>query len=56
MLGRLEMNIDGCINAYTGMMDDIFKLKHKLLFKLFTGQVQPRFDSAILEKCIKKVI
>jgi calcium-independent phospholipase A2-gamma len=56
MLGRLEMNIDDCIDAFTGMMDDIFKQKHKLPFKVFTGQVQPRYDSAILEKCIKSVI
>jgi calcium-independent phospholipase A2-gamma len=56
MLGRLEMNIDDCIEAFTGMMDAIFQQKHKLPFKLFSGQVQPRFDSEILEKCIKVVI
>lgn len=56
MLGRLEMNVDDCIEAFTGMMDEIFQQKHKIPFKLFSGQVQPRYDSAILEKCIKVVI
>ena len=56
MLGRLEMNIDDCIEAFTEMMDEIFKQKAKIPFKLFSGKVKPRYDSATLERCIKKVV
>jgi calcium-independent phospholipase A2-gamma len=56
MLGRLEMNIDDCIEAFTEMMDEIFKQKAKIPFKLFSGEVKPRYDSATLERCIRKVV
>ena len=56
MLGRLEMNIDDCIEAFTEMMDEIFKQKAKIPFKLFSGKVKPRYNSATLERCIRKVI
>lgn len=50
------MNIDDCIDAFTGMMDEIFKQKAKIPLKLFSGGVKPRYDSVTLERCIKKVI
>jgi calcium-independent phospholipase A2-gamma len=55
MLGRLEMNIDDCIDAFTGMMDEIFHRKHKLPFML-SGNVRGRYSSETLEKCIKQAI
>jgi hypothetical protein len=55
MLGRLEMNIDDCIDAFSEMMDEIFHQKHILPFRL-SGNVRERYSSDILEKCIKKVI
>jgi calcium-independent phospholipase A2-gamma len=56
MLGRLEMNIDDCIESFTRMMDKTFEQRHRLPFKLFGGQVQPRYDTDVLEKSIKIVI
>lgn len=49
------MNIDDCIDAFTGMMDEIFKRKHRVPFNI-TGKIRPRYDTDILEKCIKQVI
>ena len=54
MLGRLEMSIDDCIDAYSNMMDKVFKKKAKRL-KL-NGELQARFDTAELERCIKFVV
>lgn len=51
MLGCLEINIDECIDAFTGMMDEIFKQKAKIPLKLFSGGVKPRYDSVTLERC-----
>lgn len=56
MLGRLEMTVDECIDAFTEMMDAIFVKKHAVPFKLFGGAVRPRFDTATLEESIKRVI
>lgn len=54
MLGRLEMGIDDCIEAYSTMMDKVFKKKARLLS--LNGDLQARFDTAELERCIKDVV
>jgi hypothetical protein len=54
MLGRLEMNIDDCIAAYTSLSDRIFT-KKRYRIKI-DGKVQGRFDTAELERAIKDVI
>ncbi|RYN34654.1 hypothetical protein AA0112_g5203 [Alternaria arborescens] len=58
MLGRLEMSIDQCIEAYTGMMDVIFdpKDKKKLPFKIRNGKVQPQYKTKYMEQAIKQVM
>jgi len=58
MLGRLEMSVDQCIDAYTGMMDVVFdpKDKKKLPFKLRNGKVQPRYKTKYLERVILDII
>jgi hypothetical protein len=48
------MNIGDCIEVFTGMIDAIFKQKHKIPFKLFSGEVRPRCDTATLKRCISK--
>jgi len=55
MLGRLEMTVDQCIDAYVSMMDAVFK-KKKHRFKNVKGELQARFDTVELEEAIKKVI
>ena len=54
MLGRLEMDINECISAYTTLSDQIFQ-KQRHRFKI-SGQIQGRFDAAELEHSVKEVI
>ena len=58
MLGRLEMSIDECIDAYIEMMDVIFdpKDRRKLPFKIRNGKVQPKYKTKHIEQAIKQVI
>ena len=54
MLGRLEMTIDECIDAYLHLSDEIFQKKaHRVTIH---GKIQGRFDSKKLEEVIKEVI
>jgi len=54
MLGRLKMDVDTCIDAYTEMSDSIFqKVAHRVTL---SGKVQARFDSERLTKSIKAII
>ena len=55
MLGRLKMDIDSCIEAYTNMSDSIFrKTHHRINAK--NGKIQGRFDTQELERAMKQVI
>lgn len=54
MLGRLEMTVDECIDAYVALSDQIFEKKqHRINIK---GGLQGRYDSAALESAIKKIL
>ncbi|KAF7164517.1 hypothetical protein CNMCM6106_001035 [Aspergillus hiratsukae] len=55
MLGRLEMDVDECIAAYTDLAADVFGEKLSRFPVNIKGGVKPRFDSARLESAIKKV-
>ena len=55
MLGRLEMTVDECIDAYVRMMDAVFK-KTNHRFKNLKGATQGRFDTAALEDAVKQTI
>lgn len=56
MLGRLEMDVDECITAYNNLTKAVFGEKlHKLPMSL-KGFIKPQFDSATLERAIKRVI
>lgn len=58
MLGRLEMDVDECIQMYTGLIRSIFDDKSKGLpfHRLKPWKLKGRFDSAKLEKAIKSVL
>ncbi|KAM3080720.1 hypothetical protein ACMFMG_005653 [Clarireedia jacksonii] len=56
MLGRLEMSVDECIEAFTSMMDIVFVRSHRLPFRWTNGKVQARYDTRALERCIANVI
>lgn len=54
MLGRLQMTVDECIDAYVLLWDRIFlKRRHRITIR---GQVQGRFDSDELERAIKEIV
>lgn len=54
MLGRLRMTVDECITAYTSLSDRVFEKKsHRVKIN---GKLQGRFDTAALEKAIKKIL
>lgn len=59
MLGRLEMTVDECIDAFTSLMDAVFdpKKKKTLPFCLSSGtKLRERYDTNALEVAIKKTI
>jgi hypothetical protein len=56
MLGRLEMDVDECIAAYTGLMKTVFETKSGWLPAGWTGKIKSRFDAAKLESAIEEVI
>lgn len=54
MLGRLEMDVDECIEAYASMFETIFS-KKGLPVNMW-GKIKGRFDSSILKDCIRKIL
>ncbi|KAI9652351.1 MAG: hypothetical protein M1829_001664 [Trizodia sp. TS-e1964] len=54
MLGRLEMDVEECINAYTSMFGTIFKKKNLPIN--FLGKIKGRFKSSVLEACIIDIL
>jgi hypothetical protein len=56
MLGRLEMDVDECITAYTGLMKTVFERKSSRFPASLTGKIKSRFDGTRLETAIKEVI
>jgi len=54
MLGRLEMTVDECIEAYVSLSSRIFqKCAHRVSI---TGRVQGRFDSDELKRAMKEMV
>lgn len=56
MLGRLEMDVDQCIAAYSGLAEAVFGVKTSRLPFNLKGKVKARFDSAKLEMAVQKTI
>lgn len=54
MLGRLEMDVDGCIRAYEELLAKIFKSQRIPL--TWNGNTKARFDSTILRESIENII
>ncbi|KAJ4038294.1 hypothetical protein NW756_008572 [Fusarium oxysporum] len=58
MLGRLQMDVDECISAYSDLIKVVFNEKarvHQSKFSLL-GQTQARFDSGGLKAAIEKTL
>lgn len=56
MLGRLEMDVDECIGAYSDLAAAVFGEKVSSIPINIKGDVKARFDSAKLESAIQKVV
>ena len=58
MLGRLEMDVVECIEAYTELMKTVFdKKSSKLPVPVsWTGKTKARFDSKKLKSAVEKVV
>lgn len=56
MLGRLEMDVDACIAAYSTLMKTVFEEKSSRLPISWRGKVKAQFDSAKLKSAIEDVI
>jgi hypothetical protein len=56
MLGRLEMDVDECITAYSKLADDVFKEKLSSFPFNLMDNVTSRFDSSKLEKATRQVV
>jgi len=56
MLGRLEMDVDECISAYSKLMETVFNEKSSSLPVSWTGRTKARFDSKKLKDAIEDVI
>jgi len=56
MLGRLEMDVDECISAYTDLMKTVFDEKSSWLPMSWTGMVKAQFDSKKLKNAIDEAV
>jgi hypothetical protein len=56
MLGRLEMDVDECITAYSDLAEAVFSEKLSSIPVNIKGEIKPRFDSAKLEIAICKAV
>ncbi|KFY32151.1 hypothetical protein V493_00462, partial [Pseudogymnoascus sp. VKM F-4281 (FW-2241)] len=56
MLGRLEMDVDECIAAYSDLAAAVFGEKLTQVPVNIKGKIKPRFDSAKLESAIRKAV
>ena len=56
MLGRLEMDVDECITAYSELAEAVFGEKLSSFPFNVKGKVKARFDSAKLEQAVQKVV
>jgi hypothetical protein len=56
MLGRLEMDVDECITAYSELAAAVFGKKLSRIPFNIKGKIQARFDSAKLESAVRQAI
>ena|SRR5277367_34932 len=58
MLGRLEMDIDACINSYLELSSSIFQKKSTSIVGRLREvySARGRFDSRALEEAVKKIV
>lgn len=56
MLGRLEMDVSESVRTYKDLLENVFgQQKHKWEID-FWGNIQARFDEALLQTAIEKTV
>lgn len=56
MLGRLEMDVDECITAYSDLAEYVFGDRQNHIPVNIKGEIKPRFDLARLKSAILRVV
>ncbi|KAJ5592025.1 Acyl transferase/acyl hydrolase/lysophospholipase [Penicillium hispanicum] len=56
MLGRLEMDVDECIESYRELMESVFSDRSRTVFVDWSGNVKAQYDSNKLRAAIEHVI
>jgi hypothetical protein len=56
MLGRLAMDVDECITAYSELMEQVFGERKRALPVGLKGNIKAQFDSGALKRAIEKVV
>ena len=55
MLGRLEMDVDDCISAYSKLMELVFAKKSNWSLVGWTGVINAQFESTRLKNALEEV-
>ena len=55
MLGRLEMDVDECLQTYKKLLEKIFKSKSRIPVTI-KGKTKARFDSKSLRQSIEDIV
>jgi hypothetical protein len=56
MLGRLEMTVEECIEAYLQLMTQVFEKRENRSIIGILGGVKPRFSSNVLKDAMSQVL
>jgi hypothetical protein len=56
MLGRLEMTVEECIDAYLQLMVQVFEKRENRSIVGYLGGVKPRFSSPVLKDAIVQML
>lgn len=54
MLGRLQMTVQECIEAYIRLSDRVFHRKNRMV--TIKGRIRGKFDSAALEEAVRTIL
>jgi hypothetical protein len=56
MLGRLELDVDKCIEFYSTLIKTVFEQRSSWLCISLSGNIRARYSSRVLEGAIKTVL
>lgn len=56
MLGRLELDVDRCIEFYSKLVKTVFEHRSSYCGIGFSGSIRARYSSRVLEGAIKTVL